>query len=120
MPGKEKVLIEQTVNGTSCPFCLNKVGKAHEKWCEPKVSVVDPEQRVRFLKLGTESRELYLQAQRLRQQQQEMGRQVTGLGTAVVGTWDCPLCPFGICVYDNAEDPCHDDCFFCHQPSERK
>ncbi len=28
--------------------------------------------------------------------------------------------PFLLCVYDGNEDPCLDDCLFCHEPQERK
>jgi hypothetical protein len=28
--------------------------------------------------------------------------------------------PFPLCVYDKQEDPCLDNCLFCHQPQERK
>lgn len=34
--------------------------------------------------------------------------------------WDCPDSPFGLCAYDHYDDPAHDDCIFCHEPSERK
>jgi len=28
--------------------------------------------------------------------------------------------PFDNCVYDGYEDPCFDECLFCHDPFERK
>jgi hypothetical protein len=34
--------------------------------------------------------------------------------------WDCPESPTGECAYDADEDPCLDDCLFCHEPDERK
>ena len=39
------------------------------------------------------------------------------------GGWECEdkvNNPFFNCVYDDREDPVHDDCLFCHQPEERK
>lgn len=39
------------------------------------------------------------------------------------GTWNCPDTArnvVGTCVYDEQEDPAHDNCLFCHQPEERK
>jgi hypothetical protein len=27
---------------------------------------------------------------------------------------------YGTCIYDDIEDPAHDDCLICHQPYERK
>jgi hypothetical protein len=39
------------------------------------------------------------------------------------GEWDCEAPdtnPFPSCVYNEMEDPCRDDCLFCHQPAERK
>lgn len=39
------------------------------------------------------------------------------------GGWHCPDVErnvYGFCVYDNAEDPRHDNCLFCHKPEERK
>ena len=38
----------------------------------------------------------------------------------VIGSWECPTSPLEVCVYDCDADPCHDDCLFCHDPSERK
>ena len=38
----------------------------------------------------------------------------------VIGHWDCPDSPFGVCMYDTFEDSAKDDCLFCHQPEERK
>lgn len=40
----------------------------------------------------------------------------------VPGTWPCPdeRNPAGTCVYDDANDPCHDFCRFCGHPEERK
>ena len=40
-----------------------------------------------------------------------------------VGGWECESPeenPFPLCVYNHEEDPCLDDCLFCHQPYERK
>lgn len=34
--------------------------------------------------------------------------------------WGCEKSPLGVCVYDDAEDPCHDQCIFCYEPYERK
>jgi hypothetical protein len=34
--------------------------------------------------------------------------------------WECEQSPFGWCAYHRWEDQAHDDCLFCHQPSERK
>ena len=39
---------------------------------------------------------------------------------SVVGTWDCPKSPCGLCCYDHYKDPVHDNCIFCGQPEERK
>lgn len=50
------------------------------------------------------------------------------------GTWECVLDPedepdpefpryvnpAGSCIYDDAEDGCHDFCLFCGHPEERK
>jgi len=40
----------------------------------------------------------------------------------VVGGWECDNRDnlVGTCVYDDDEDPLHDDCLFCHAPEERK
>lgn len=35
-----------------------------------------------------------------------------------VGAWECPNSPLGLCVYDDDEDPGHDDCVFCDLPNE--
>jgi len=40
--------------------------------------------------------------------------------TIQIGSWECPTSPLGVCAYDSEADPCHDDCLFCHDPSERK
>lgn len=37
-----------------------------------------------------------------------------------IGFHDCPDSPIRQCVYDDHEDPRHDDCLFCQEPSERK
>jgi hypothetical protein len=40
-----------------------------------------------------------------------------------VSGWECEepnKNPFPLCVYNHEEDPCLDDCLFCHQPYERK
>lgn len=34
--------------------------------------------------------------------------------------WTCPKSPTGYCVYDDVEDPDHDSCTICGDPSERK
>lgn len=34
--------------------------------------------------------------------------------------WYCPDNPEHYCVYDDNNDPCHDNCTFCHEPEERK
>ena len=34
--------------------------------------------------------------------------------------WECPDSPAGWCVYHRWEDPPHDHCLFCGDPSERK
>jgi len=39
------------------------------------------------------------------------------------GGWTCPDVErnvYGFCIYDDDEDPCHDNCLFCHEPEERK
>lgn len=36
------------------------------------------------------------------------------------GAYECPTSPTGRCIYDDRDDPAHDDCLFCHDPSERK
>lgn len=38
----------------------------------------------------------------------------------VLGLHECETSPTGECVYDEDEDPAHDDCIFCHAPYERK
>lgn len=39
----------------------------------------------------------------------------------VIGTaWSCPDNPLGLCVFDEAQDSCHDFCLFCGHPEERK
>jgi hypothetical protein len=40
-------------------------------------------------------------------------------GQLALGSRDCPTSPTGVCVYDADEDPCYDDCLFCHN-EERK
>ena len=35
------------------------------------------------------------------------------------GHHECVTSPTVACVYDNAEDPRHDDCLYCHQPRDR-
>lgn len=37
----------------------------------------------------------------------------------VVSTWKCEDSPISYCVYEDAEDPYHDNCIFCGQPEER-
>lgn len=37
--------------------------------------------------------------------------------------WKCPDEERNVlryCIYDDEKDPCHDFCFFCHEPEERK
>jgi hypothetical protein len=34
-------------------------------------------------------------------------------------TWGCPG-PLGVCIFNEEEDSCRDNCLFCHQPVERK
>lgn len=38
----------------------------------------------------------------------------------VPGKWQCFDGPIGTCVYNYFEDPCHEDCIFCHKPEERE
>lgn len=38
----------------------------------------------------------------------------------VEGPHDCHKSPIRVCVYNNDEDKCHDDCLFCGEPEERK
>ena len=38
----------------------------------------------------------------------------------VPGKKKCFDGPIGTCVYNYFEDPCHEDCIFCHQSEERK
>jgi hypothetical protein len=38
----------------------------------------------------------------------------------VIGTWDCPDSPFGLCMYNTFDDVAKDTCLFCSQPHERK
>lgn len=33
---------------------------------------------------------------------------------------ECPTAPLGRCVYDDEQDPAHDECIHCGQPWERK
>lgn len=35
-------------------------------------------------------------------------------------TWECETSPVGVCVYDDTDDPMHDQCLFCGDPEERK
>ncbi|CAH7393383.1 hypothetical protein VCHA53O466_50060 [Vibrio chagasii] len=37
-----------------------------------------------------------------------------------MGIQHCNESPVKICVYNESEDPAHDDCIFCGEPSERK
>ena len=37
-----------------------------------------------------------------------------------IGDWKCDNSPLGVCVYDDCEDRCHDNCIFCGEPNERK
>ncbi len=34
--------------------------------------------------------------------------------------WECDKSPTGLCVYDDENDSCHDQCLFCGEPEERK
>lgn len=34
--------------------------------------------------------------------------------------WGCPTSPINACAYDDSNDPYHDHCLYCHDPSERK
>ncbi len=43
-----------------------------------------------------------------------------GVKELVLGSWDCPDSPFGLCAYDPYSDVSLDDCVFCHEPDERK
>ena len=45
---------------------------------------------------------------------------ITGRDDLSIGTWECKRSPIQICVYDEKEDPCLDDCIFCGEPDERK
>ena len=36
------------------------------------------------------------------------------------GSWECSESPLGICIYNNHEDPCLDECVVCGDPEERK
>lgn len=41
----------------------------------------------------------------------------------VDGGWECEDVlrnVYGFCIYNDDEDPCHDNCLFCHHPEERK
>ena len=38
----------------------------------------------------------------------------------IIGSWECPTSPIGVCIYDADADECLDDCIYCHEPSERK
>lgn len=38
----------------------------------------------------------------------------------VIGSWDCPTSPVGVCAYDTSTDRCCDECLFCEEPSERR
>jgi len=38
----------------------------------------------------------------------------------VPGKCKCPSGPIGTCVYNYFEDPCHEDCIFCHESEERE
>lgn len=40
----------------------------------------------------------------------------------VWSNWNCEGVdnPVGVCVYDDENDPDHDSCIFCNDPSERK
>lgn len=38
----------------------------------------------------------------------------------VTEDWDCTKSPVGKCIYNQFEDPCHDQCLVCGDPEERK
>lgn len=38
----------------------------------------------------------------------------------VMGYQQCPNSEVCFCIYDEAEDPVHDNCLICGQPEERK
>ena len=40
--------------------------------------------------------------------------------TKIVGWWCQEDTPDGVCMYDEENDPCHDNCLYCHEPEERK
>lgn len=52
--------------------------------------------------------------------QEELGRVFDVPAKAVVtGGWPCPESPTRGCIYDGVEDPWHDGCLVCGEPSER-
>ncbi len=36
------------------------------------------------------------------------------------GTCQCDESPIGSCVYNYFQDPCHEDCIFCHESEDKK
>lgn len=46
--------------------------------------------------------------------------ELLGIEELDLGSHECPTSPIQTCVYDAREDPAHDDCLFCEDPSERK
>lgn len=53
--------------------------------------------------------------------QAELARifEVANPGHVVQGGWRCEKSPTGGCVYDRVEDPWHDNCLVCGEPSDR-
>ena len=47
---------------------------------------------------------------------------LTRLGRLVIGlvVWTCQTSPIAVCVYNQYDDPAHDQCVFCGHPEERK
>lgn len=37
-----------------------------------------------------------------------------------IGSWECEASKIGVCAYNYATDPAHDDCIYCGYPEERK
>ncbi len=38
----------------------------------------------------------------------------------LLGWQSCTKSGLGLCVYDDMNDTCHDNCLYCHEPAERK
>jgi C4-type Zn-finger protein len=45
--------------------------------------------------------------------------EITGINHPDLGVWACEDSPTGSCIYDDDDDPGHDDCIYCHQPDDR-